>query len=174
MEGITTKKVQMLMERSGLSEEDAIALLEKNQGDLIETLIFCEREKEKKKYTNEKINADEFVDYIKNLIKSGNVTRIIIRSENNILVNIPVNAGILVSLALLLQPILILIGAATAVVVDLEVDIIKEDGTVEVINKLVKTSFKSTIDKAEKVTEVLMQKANETKDAIKNKLKDRK
>ena len=44
--------------------------------------------------SSEKINQNEFINYIKELIKSGNVARLIIRKEDNALVNIPVNAGI--------------------------------------------------------------------------------
>ncbi len=172
MEEITLKKIDMLRERANLSYEEAEEILENSNGDIIEALVFCEREKEKKKrkFSNEKIDIDEFIEYIRSLIKSGNVTRIIIRNENNILVNIPINAGIIVGFALLLQPILILIGAATAVVVNLEIDIIKADGSVEVVNKFVKTTVEHTVDKAGKVTEVIKEKASHTTKAIKNKL----
>ncbi len=170
MDESTLKKINILKERANLSTEEAEELLEKFQGDLIEALIYCEREKQKSnKNFNEKISQSEFVRYIKDLVKAGNISRIIIRKDESVLVNIPVNAGIVVGLALLLQPVLIVLGAATAVFIDLEIDIIKEDGTVEVVNKIVKSTMETTAKKATEITHELKEKFSMTSKKIKKK-----
>jgi len=89
-------------------------------------------------------------------------------------VNIPVNAGIVVGIALLLQPVLIVLGAATAVFIDLEIDIIKEDGTVEVVNKIVKSTMETTAKKATEVTHDLKEIFSETSGKIKEKISEAK
>ncbi|WP_346867929.1 MULTISPECIES: DUF4342 domain-containing protein [unclassified Clostridium] len=175
MDEATLKKINILKERANLSEEEAEDLLERFNGDLIEALIHCEREKQKdNRNFNEKISQSEFVTYIKELIKAGNVSRIIIRKDDSILVNIPVNAGIVVGIALLLQPVLIVLGAATAVFIDLEIDIIKEDGTVEVVNKIVKSTMETTAKKATEVTHDLKEIFSETSGKIKEKISEAK
>lgn len=148
MEENREKKILTLMEKENIDRDKAEALIDKYNGDLIEALIYCEREKHKTgNESSEKINQNEFINYIKELIKSGNVARLIIRKEDNALVNIPVNAGIVVGIVMLLQPVLLVLGAATAVFTKLEIDIIKKDGSVEVVNKLVK----STVENGAKV-----------------------
>ncbi|MEG1257031.1 DUF4342 domain-containing protein [Clostridium sp.] len=171
MDENTLKKIEMLRDRANLSYEEAQEILEKFNGDIIEALIYCERQKQNNnKNFNEKISESEFVNYIKSLIKSGNVSRIIIRTDENTLVNIPVNAGIVVGIVLLLQPVLIVLGAATAVFTDLEIDIIKEDGSVEVINKLVKNTMKTTAQKATEVTHELKEGISVTYEKFKDKI----
>jgi len=173
MDEATLKKINLLKERANLSTEEAEALLEKFNGDLIEALIYCEREKQKSSSNfNEKISQSEFISYIKELVKTGNVSRVIIRKDESILVNIPVNAGIVVGVALLLQPVLIVLGAATAVFIDLEIDIIKEDGTVEVVNKIVKSTMETTAKKATEVTHGLKEKFSTTSEKIKEKFSE--
>ncbi|MEG0307437.1 MAG: DUF4342 domain-containing protein [Clostridium sp.] len=156
MDGNTFEKIEMIREKTKLSFEEAEAILEKFNGDVVEALIHCERIKRNRdKNFNERVTESEFVNYIKSLIKSGNVAKIIIRKDENILVNIPVNAGILVGVALLLQPVLIVIGAATAVFTHLEVDIIKQDGSIEVVNVIVKNTVKTTVKVVTEVTQEL-------------------
>jgi len=66
MDEATLKKINILKERANLSEEEAKELLERFNGDLIEALIHCEREKQKdNRNFNEKISQSEFVTYIR-------------------------------------------------------------------------------------------------------------
>lgn len=174
MDQETLKKIEILKERTNLSYEEAVELLEKYKGDLIEALIHIE--KQKKQNDDElynfydKISQNEFVNYIKELIKGGNVARIIIRKDNNILVNIPVNAGIVVGVILVLQPVLLVLSAATAVFTKLEIDIIKKDGSVEVVNKYVEKGTEVTVKVATGVGHEIKEIISNTSYKIKDKI----
>lgn len=173
MDEDTLKKVKLIMDRTNLSEDRAKELLDKYQGDVIEALIHYEREKEKNNNNfSEKISESEFISYIKDLIKSGNVARIIIRKDETVLVNIPVNAGIVVGIAMLLNPVLIVLGAATAVVTKLEIDIIKKDGSVEVVNKIVKNGVETGSKVASEVGYELKEIFQSSYDKVKDKIHD--
>lgn len=69
----------------------------------------------------------ELVDYVKGLIKEGNVRRLIIRKpDGDVLLEVPLSTGIAVSGALaLMTPVLAAIGAMAALVVKVEVDIVR-------------------------------------------------
>lgn len=173
MDEDTLKKIKLIMDRTKLSEDKAKELLDKYQGDVIEALIHYEREKEKNKNNfSEKISESEFIAYIKELIKNGNVARIIIRKEETVLVNIPVNAGIVVGIAMLLNPVLVVLGAATAVVTNLEVDIIKKDGSVEVVNKIVKNGVETGTKVVSEVGYELKEIFHASYDKVKDKIHD--
>lgn len=173
MDQDTLKKIEILKERTNLSNEEAEALLEKFNGDLIEALIYFEKQKNSNdEFSNicDKISQSEFVNYIKELIKSGNVARIIIRKDDTVIVNIPVNAGLVVGLIMVLQPVILLIGAATAVFTKLEIDIIKKDGTVEVVNKYVEKGVETTAKVATEVGHELQEVFSQTSLKIKDKI----
>lgn len=176
MDEETLKKIKVLKERTNLSEEEAEELLNKCNGDVIEAIIYFEREKQKtrsdKNDHTEKISDNEFINYIKELIKSGNVARIIIRKDDTVLVNIPVNAGIVVGIVMILQPVLLILGAATAVFTNLEIDIIRKDGSVEVVNKLVKSSVESSAKVASEVGHEIKEKVTYGCEKLKGKIND--
>lgn len=173
MDQDTLKKIEILKERTNLSNEEAEALLKKFNGDLIEALIYFEKKKkDNDEFGNiyDKISQNEFVNYIKELIKSGNVARIIIRKDDTVIVNIPVNAGLVVGVIMVLQPVILLLGAATAVFIKLEIDIIKKDGTVEVVNKYVEKGVKTTTKVAAEVGHELQEVFSQTSFKIKDKI----
>lgn len=177
MDQDTLKKIEILKERTKLSHEEAVELLEKFQGDLIEALIYFEKQNngnDEQDNIYDKISQSEFVNYIKELIKSGNVARIIIKKEDTVIVNIPVNAGIVVGIIIVLQPVLLLISAATAVFTKVEIDIIKKDGSVEVVNKYVEKGVETTTKVAAEVGHEIKEVFSSTSGKIKDKINEMK
>jgi hypothetical protein len=75
------------------------------------------------------IAGSELVDYVKRLIEQGNVRRLIIRKpDGDVLMEVPLTAGIAVSGALaLMAPVLAAIGAMAALVAKVQVDIVRSD-----------------------------------------------
>ena len=170
------KKIEILKSRTQLCHEEADLLLDKFNGDLIEALIYFEKQKQKEKSGindfYEKISESEFINYIKELIRDGNIARVIIRNEDTILVNIPVNAGLVAGVILILQPVLLALSAATADFTKLEIDIIKKDGSVEVVNKYVEKGIKTTTEIAKNVGNEVKDILSNTSTKIKNKIND--
>ena len=72
----------------------------------------------------------ELVDYVKGLIQEGNVRRLIIRKpDGDVLLEVPLTAGIAVSGALtLMAPVLAALGALAALVAKVQVDIVRSSG----------------------------------------------
>lgn len=84
------------------------------------------------------------------------------------IVDIPVNAGAVASAALMLTfPVLLAAIFLTAVVTKVTVEITREDGTVEVVNKIIEDTVSSVKDKAQDVKDKaqdIKNKAQEVKD----------
>ncbi|MGA7981939.1 MAG: DUF4342 domain-containing protein [Chromatiaceae bacterium] len=74
--------------------------------------------------------GSELVDYVKRLITEGNVRRLIIRKpDGQVLVEVPLAAGIAVSGALtLMAPVLAALGAMAALVAQVRVEIVRAGG----------------------------------------------
>jgi hypothetical protein len=75
------------------------------------------------------IAGAELVDYVKRLVEQGNVRRLIIRKpDGDVLLEVPLTAGIAVSGALaLMVPVFAALGAMAALVAKVQVEIVRSD-----------------------------------------------
>ena len=75
------------------------------------------------------VAGGEMVDYVKQLIKDGNVRRLIIRKPSGVtLIEVPLTAGVAVGGALtLFTPVLAAIGAMAGLLAKFEIDIVRDD-----------------------------------------------
>src|SRR3712207_32392 len=119
--------------------------LEKCDGNIVDSLIYLENTIEENKcsikddiYTTK----EEFVSWIKGIAKKGNVNRIRVKKDDKVIMDIPVNAGIAAGIIALAYPALIAVGVLSAVVTKVTVEIVRDDGSVEVVNKLIKSTAK--------------------------------
>lgn len=162
---ITLEKIDIIRERTGVSYADAKEALEACDANVVDALIYIE-EKQKNDSENIYTTKDEFLDWIKNLVKKGNVNRIKIKKDDKVVVDIPVNAGIAATLTLLVWPPLIAIGIFTAVLTKITIEITRDDGSVEVVNKIIKCGVKSTV---KDVKDKVFDAASSVKDKFSNK-----
>ena len=113
MEDITLEKIDIIRERAGVTYARAKEVLEINEGNIVDSLIYIEsnlEDKEKKIYST----LDELIKWLKDIVNKGNVNRIRIKKEDRVLVDVPINAGIAVGVIAAVWKPLIAIGLATA------------------------------------------------------------
>jgi hypothetical protein len=152
MEEITLEKIDIIRQRTGLGYQDAKEALEKNNGSVVDTLVYIEQNQ--KSFTQNVTDAsNELVDTIKDIIKKGNVNRIKVKKDNKVLVDIPVTAGIAAGAITLFSPALLAIGAVAALVSKITIEIERPDGRIEVVNDVVSQTFEDVKDKVEDVKE---------------------
>ena len=110
MTNISLEKIDLVRERTGASYEVALELLSEHDGNVVEAIIAYEkkhREVEEYEVTNNKL-----IEKIKGLIHEGNVSRITIKQNGEVVLNIPVNLGIA---AIVLAPFLAILAGIAAV-----------------------------------------------------------
>ncbi|GAB6138324.1 DUF4342 domain-containing protein [Halanaerobaculum tunisiense] len=134
-------KLDIIVERTGASYKEASKALQDAQGDILEAVLAIdnqatsnnrstnqeqtrqretgEQEQDTKKQHQKKrrsnrfqVGGDQLVAKVKELLKQGNVTRIIINKEGQVLVDIPVTAGVV---GVILAPYLSAVAAIAAV-----------------------------------------------------------
>lgn len=149
MSEITLEKIDIIRERTGVSYTEAKDALVASEGNVVDALIYIENNK-KSSSTDFYATKDEFIDWIKDTVKKGNVTRIRIKKDERVIVDIPVNAGIAATtiVGLLWAP-LLGIGFLTAVFTRVTVEITKDDGTVDIVNTTLKNTIKDVKDKVQ-------------------------
>lgn len=158
MSEITLEKIDLVRERTGVSYSEAKDALEASEGNVVDALIYVEKSK-KSVMDDFYTTKDEFVDWLKDIINKGNVTRIKIKKDDKILIDIPVNAGIAATtLAGILYAPLLGIGFLTAVFTRVTVEITKSDGSVDVVNKTIKNTLKDVKEKVQDATNNIKEK----------------
>lgn len=173
MSEITLEKVDAVRERTGATYAQAKFALEQCQGDVLEAIIYIEKSstemnEDGKSFKDEAYTTlDELKTWIKQLVEKGNVSRIVVKKENKILVDVPVNAGIAAGVIGLLWPPILAIALITTVAVNLTIEITKEDGSVEVVNKMVKATMTDVKGKMSNFAEDMKDKFQGVKEDIK-------
>jgi len=82
-----------------------------------------------------KAGADEIVGKLKALVKEGNVTRIRIRKEDNIILNLPMTLGVVGTvLGLAAAPWAVIIATIGTIGLNCTVEVEKKDGSVTIIH----------------------------------------
>jgi hypothetical protein len=177
MENITLEQVDVVRERCNVSYAQAKEALEACNGDVLEAIIYIEQNQKKEnensetkdnEYTFNAISMEELKNLIKGLIEKGNVTRIKIKKDDKEILDIPVNAGIAASvIAITIPPILAAVVIA-AIATQITIEVTKEDGSVEVINKYVTQVANDVKNKASDLADVVKNKINDVKTEVKN------
>lgn len=167
MEEITLEKIDIIRQRTGVSYAEAKEALLNNNGNVVDTLIYLE--KNQKTFTqNISEVSNELIDTIKDIIKKGNVSRIKVKKDNRLLVDIPVSAGIAAGAISLFYPSLLVIGAVTALATKITIEIERPDGRIEVINKIAKDTYEDIKEKVNGTREKAMNIVNDITEDFKN------
>ncbi len=107
--------LDMIRERTGVSYAEAEEALTRGNGDVVKAIIDLEKKEQYSNVTEEIwVKGSEMVDKVKELIKKGNVTRIIVKGEDgNTLVEIPATIGVL---GTVIAPTIAILGGLAALV----------------------------------------------------------
>lgn len=173
MQEISLEKVDQVKERTGVSYGEAKAALEMCNGDVLEAIIYLEKnltiinnaEEDQSENVGESI--EEFKLWLKELIKKGNVSRIKIKKDETELVDVPVNAGIAATVIAVIIPPILAFGVIAAVATKLTIEITMVDGTVQVVNKYVSEAAEDVKGKASIFAEQIKNKFKEVKEEVK-------
>lgn len=125
---ISLEKIDTIRERTGISYKEAKDLLEKNDGDLVEALIDIENNKKGNDFSINQ-TSEEIISKLKETIKRGNITKILLKKDGETIMNIPITAG---AIGAVLAPQLSAIAIASAMISRTSLEIVKENG--EIIN----------------------------------------
>lgn len=126
-------KIDAVVARTSCSYEEAKEALEATNGDVVEAIVYIE--KDRNYWTDNITNKGEkLIDKLKEILRKGNVTKIIVKKDGETIMNIPVTAAVLGGI---ISAPLALIGLGSAVLAKCVIEVEKENGETININKLV-------------------------------------
>lgn len=145
---INLEKVDEVIERTGVTYKEAREALEQTNGDVLDAIVYLEEKGSSMgAFTkNFEGKGEKLLEKLKEIVKEGNVNKITIKKDGEVLANIPINVG---ALGFLATPLWTTVGVTAAILTKHTIEITKKDGEVidlreaseETINKA-KSSFK--------------------------------
>lgn len=149
---VSLEKIDLLRSRVNISYEEAKAVLERTNGDLVEALIQFEKENKTKPEGSPKKASDitsNATSFLRDIIKKGNNTRLIIKKADKDIINLSMTVSVVASI---FAPYIPIIGIPVAIITKHKVKIEKSNGEDVSINKVidkVSTTVNSIVNQPE-------------------------
>ncbi len=174
---ITLEKIELVKDRTGVTYAEAKAALEESDGSVVDAIIAVEETVnagEKKRGFGKK--GEALFASLKDLVKKGNVAKIQVKRDDELILNVPVNAGIV---GIVIAPIASVVAVVAAFGFKCIIEVIKNDGTIIDVSDAVNDAVGTVVEKSstvmgevkEKGTQIYqmgVEKAEEAVSRIKN------
>lgn len=162
---ILLEQVDKVIERTGVTYKEAKEALESCDGNVLDAIIYLEENANVDYFDKQECCAnqsiEEFKIWISEIINKGNVTRIKIKKEDKILLDVPVNAGVAALVMASLVPSLFAVCVALTIATKVTVEISFADGTTQVVNKYICEKANDIKEKATSIGEEIKSKIDE-------------
>ncbi|MGN0708993.1 MAG: DUF4342 domain-containing protein [Anaerovoracaceae bacterium] len=163
---ITLEKIELVKDRTGVTYKEAKDALERADGNVVDAIIDIEEITEENASSG-KIEAkgEAIADSIKDLVRKGNVSRIVVTKKDNKVLDLPVNAGII---GALVAPWGVVMGVAAAFGFNCRIEVIKDDGSSIDITDKAGNLYDGVKTKGEDLYNDMKEKMPETVDSIRD------
>ena len=141
---ITLEKIELVKDRTGVSYKEAKEALEAAEGSVVDAIIDIEESidiKNKSKFAEQ---SAHIIDKVKEAIKRGNVAKIIVKKNDEVIMNLPVNVGIV---GTVLAPWAAVAGVITAFGTKCVIELVKDDGEIIDISEMANDTFDDVVEK---------------------------
>ncbi len=163
---ITLEKIELVKDRTGVTYKEAKEALEKADGNVVEAIISIEDNIDTKS-SSEKIGAhgEALLERMKEVVRKGNIARILVRRGDEVILNLPVNAGVL---GAIVAPWGVIIGVLAAFSFKCQVEMVKDDGEIVNISDKVGDIYDGAVAKSTEIYDDIKEKAPEVYETIKD------
>lgn len=161
---ITLEKIELVKDRTGVGYKEAKDALEKTDGSVVDAIILIEETIDDSTKETEKKNV-QILDTIKEAVRKGNVSKIVIKKDGDIVMNLPVNIGII---GTVLFPWAAIGGCIAALGTKCSIELVKEDGDVVNVSEKASKTFETVKDKGSVIYDEVKDKSGDLFEAAKD------
>ena len=130
---ISLEKIELVKDRTGVSYREAKDALYAENGSVVDAIIRIEDQVDIAPKTAAENAASDVVEKLKEMIRKGNVARVVVKRENDVILSIPVTIGVI---GAVLLPEAAIFSAIVALGVKCSISILTKDGQeVDVVKK---------------------------------------
>jgi hypothetical protein len=145
---ITLEKIELVKDRTGVSYAEAKEALEAAEGSVVDAIIAIEEKIDEEVENNFAKQGNAVIENLKALVKKGNVSKIVIKKDDEILLNIPVNLGIL---GTVIAPWGAVLGVLAAFGTKCTIEVVAADGTIIDVSDTVTEKVGTAVEKGSAV-----------------------
>ena len=160
---ITLEKIELVKDRTGVSYREAKEALEEANGSVVDAIINIE---ESMDYINahEEDESKEGIlkRQLKKTIAKGNMSRVIVRKGDTILLNLPLTAGLL---GAVVAPWGVIFGVISAAGFNCKIEFVNDQGQITDINGKVKSQYRKARAQGQIYYDKGMEKVDKIKDS---------
>ncbi len=173
---ITLEKIELVRDRTGVTYKEAKEALEKTDGNVVDAIIAIEEMNASEGAGTSRGRAStasdktgDLIKKMKEIVSKGNVSRIVVKKDDEIILNIPLTAGIL---GVVIAPYGMIAGVVATLGFRCRVEFVKTDGTVIDLTDKAGEAFKSAKEKSGDVYNAAKEKGSDLYSAAKEKGSD--
>lgn len=122
---ITLDKIELVKDRTGVSYREAKEALEAHEGNVVDAIISIEDSINAAESSDSRL--DDLIEDIKAAVRKGNVSKLVIKRNNEVVLNLPVNVGLV---GTVLFPWAMVAGALAAFGTKCTIELVKDNGDV--------------------------------------------
>ncbi len=153
---ITLDKIELVKDRTGVSYREAKEALEKTQGNVVDAIVDIEDGINANIKKDSKVN--ELVADVKEAVRKGNVAKIVIKKGEDVVLNLPVNVGLI---GTVLFPWAMLAGVIAAFGTKCSIELFKENGDVVNVSEKAGDVMETVVSKGGVVLDEAKDKGSE-------------
>lgn len=166
---ITLEKIELVKDRTGVSYAEAKEALEAADGSVVDAIISIEETIDRKESKSFSKQGTAVLDNLKELVKKGNVSKIVVKRDDEIILNIPVNLGII---GTVVAPWGAVLGVIAAFGFKCTVEVVKDDGTIIDVSDTVSDTVETVVEKGSVVADEVKERGADIYQDVKEKSSD--
>ncbi|MGI6752549.1 MAG: DUF4342 domain-containing protein [Anaerovoracaceae bacterium] len=166
---ITLEKIELVKDRTGVSYKEAKEALEASGGSVVDAIISIEESIDIKAKSKVGEQGSQLMEKIKEAIRKGNVSKIIVKKDDDVLLNLPVNVSII---GTVLAPWAAVAGVIAIFGTKCRVELIKDNGDVVDISEMATDTFEEVKEKGTVIMDEVKSKGTDVYENVKSKAGD--
>lgn len=163
---ITVEMVDQVKDKTGVSYKEAKEALVRSNGDVVDAIIDIEENIGVELETAEAKTRTAITEKIKELIKKGNVSKITVKKDGEIILNLPVNVGII---GAVVAPWVSVAAVIAAFGTKCVIEVVKTDGSIIDVSDVAHDTFGVAMEKGSVIAEEIKNKGAVVYEAVKEK-----
>ncbi|MDR2133192.1 MAG: DUF4342 domain-containing protein [Clostridiales Family XIII bacterium] len=165
---ITLEKIELVKDRTGVSYKEAKEALEAANGSVVEAIINIEETINMSGRSRLNDRGAKLIEKIKAAVKKGNVTKIIVKKDGDVILNLPVNIGIL---GTVIAPWAALIGVIAAFGTKCDIELLTDDGRIIDIGEKAGDAFEDAVERGADIIDDVKTKGADVFESVRTKAK---
>ena len=162
---VTLEKIELVKDRTGVTYKEAKEALEAADGNVVDAIVSIE-DKTDGQTSSQKISekGNEIIDKIKDIVNRGNASRIRIKKDDQQLLDLPLNAGVI---GAIVAPWGIILGVAASFGFNCKIEVVRTDGSVVDVTDKAGNIYEQAREKGEDFYKQAKEKGNEVVEQVK-------